>query len=1155
MSNFLFLKNSWTSIYREAKEAEKLTLTSPKASAMIARSALEKAINWLYQNDEDLLMPYDDRLATLMHEQCFRDILKPSMFREINLIRKIGNGAAHGERVSQEKAIVSIKNLFRFLSFLGLYYNEEKITIPAFDMAHIPDGNEQKETLKALKELEQELEKSRLKDQAERAQLLAQAAKIELLQKQLAATQKTNTQRREERAKTEDIDQAIPVLVSEAKTRKLYIDTLLQDAGWRNLTAGRELEYQVSGMPTSTNPSGVGYADYVLWGKNGKPLAVIEAKKTMVAARNGRHQASLYADCLETMHGQRPVIFYTNGFETYIWDDTFYADRAIDGFYSQNELQLLIDRRGTRKDLRTFKINTEIAGKGRRYQLEAIKRVAENFVVDSKKDKGKLRGARRASLLVMATGSGKTRVSAAIVDMLTKCNWVKRVLFLADRNALVTQAKNAFKEHLPNLSAIDLTKEKEDKSTRLVFSTYPTIIHKIDEVKAADKRFYGVGHFDLIIIDEAHRSVYKKYKAIFEYFDALLIGLTATPKKEIHHNTYTLFEVEEGNPTFEYSLETAVEEGHLVPPTAISVPLKFQREGIKYADLSEKEKEEYEEKFGDPSKEEAPDAIGSSAVNKWLFNEDTVDKVLDQLMNYGIKVSGGDKLGKTIIFAKNHNHAVFIEKRFLNNYPEYGGGFLSVIDNYQAKAQDLLEKFTDVFEEQEPQIAVSVDMMDTGVDAPRVVNLVFFKMVKSPTKFNQMIGRGTRLCPNLFGPGMHKKSFAVFDYCQNLEYFDELPEGVTASNTKPLRQQIFEAKLQVAQLITHLSEKTAEQTEVRDTYLSELHEIIAVLDVERFEVRKQLRYVEKYQHKSQWLNLSRENIQEINEHLSHLEPPTKGDDELARRFDMLVLVYQIVLLSGSGDPNKYMSKICATAIALEKKDNIPQIARQLPLLKKIQTEHYWETIDVKKLEQLRLALRDLMKYLDTTTQTPIYTNFEDELDYSSIQIKEFAKGAADYVNLQPYKSRVESYLRKNKNNLTIHKLSNNIAITKSELDALEEMLFTESVAGTKDDFVAQYGEKPLGAFIRSIVGLEQSALNAAFADFLQVGNLRADQMTFISTIISYLTQNGTIDKRMLYEAPFTDLNDQGISGVFDDDADLIKIVKIIDVINKNAEVA
>lgn len=1147
MTNFQFLQKEWPAIFREAREAEKLTLTSPKASAIICRSALEKGVQWMYDNDYELRFPYDTRLASLIHLREFKDIIPPGMFREVNLIRLNGNNGAHGKSVSQLESIASIKNLFRFLSFLGTYYGVDEIHIPAFNDKILPDGRAQQRTLKELQALEQQLEKSNEAAREERKRITEQAARIEELEQKLAAQQKVVTTRRLEREKVKVPEKTIPVLISEADTRKLYIDVLLKDAGWDNLTQGRELEYEVKGMPKSTNPSGVGYVDYVLWGKDGKPLAVVEAKKTMAEARKGRHQAELYADCLEQMHGQRPIIFYTNGFETFIWDDTFSTDREIYGFYTQDELQLLIDRRTTRKDLRNFSVNKDIAG--RAYQLEAIKRVAENLVVTGRD--GQLRGAKRESLLVMATGSGKTRTAAAIVDMMTKCNWVKRILFLADRNALVTQAKNAFKEHLPELSAIDLTKEKEDSGTRLVFSTYPTIINKIDKVKTDNQRFYGVGHFDLIIIDEAHRSVYHKYRAIFEYFDAMLIGLTATPKKDIDRNTYALFGIEDDNPTFAYELNVAVEEGFLVPPKSISVPLKFQRGGIKYAELSDGEREEYEEKFGDPTTGEAPEEIGSEALNKWLFNTDTVDKVLEHLMNDGIKVSGGDVLGKTIVFAKNHKHAEFIEERFNKNYPEYAGKFLRVIDNYETKAQDLLELFTDQFTEQDPQIAVSVDMMDTGVDAPRVVNLVFFKLVKSASKFWQMIGRGTRLCPDLFGPKEDKQFFLIFDYCQNFEFFDEFPDGYVARNVKPLLQRIFEAKLKVAQLIADLDEKTEGEKEIRDTYLSELHEIIICLDKERFVVRKELKYVTAFSDKNRWENLSKGDIQEIYTHLSHLQPASKDGDELARRFDMLLLVYQAVLLAG-GDTSKYMTKIYTIATALQKKDNIPQIAAQMPLIKAVQTEHYWETIDVKKLDKLRKAFRDLIKYLEKPTQAPVYTHFEDDLDYDGITVKE---PVTSYVSLQSYKDRVESYIRKHKHHITINKLSRNIAITKSELNELEKILFTESVAGSKEQFVQEYGDRPLGAFIRSINGLEQAAVNEAFAEFLQVGNLRADQMTFIKTIISYLTKNGVIDKTMLFEPPFTDLNDQGLTGVFQDDADVIRIVRIIDGINENAGVA
>ena len=1149
MSNFQFLQKEWPQIFEIAREAEDMANIKARSSLVNSRAALEKGIRWMYENDERLFKDYDNikNVQNLLQTKSLKTVTEKNLRRELHLLQKLGNEAAHGEITDSEKANTCIKILFQFCSHLAVSYSSDEIETPVFDESLIPNGTNVNETNKELELLMQKLEEEFKKEQLKKETLENQKQQLESLRKELELKSKKLAKRAESRgSKVKHIPQLIP----ESVTRKLYIDVLLKEAGWNNLTEGRELEYEVKGMPLSTNPSGIGYVDYVLWDDVGNPLAVIEAKKTMVNARKGKQQAVLYADCLEKMNkdSQRPIIFYTNGFETFIWDDLFYTEREISGFYTKDELQLLIQRRTSRKDLRTFKVDKNIAG--RAYQLEAIKRVAENL---GQTHQGRYVGTKRESLLVMATGSGKTRTAAAIVDMLTKCNLAKRVLFLADRNALVTQAKNAFKEQLKHLSSIDLTKEKEDSSTRLVFSTYPTIINKIDKLRTKDERFYGVGHFDLIIIDEAHRSIYHKYKAIFDYFDSMLIGLTATPKKDIDRNTYSLFGIEDDDPTFAYELNTAVEQGFLVPPKSISVPLKFQREGIKYAELSEKEKEEYEEKFGDPTSEEAPDTIGSGALNKWLFNTDTVDKVLEHLMKDGIKVSGGDKLGKTIIFAKNHQHAVFIEERFNKNYPEYSGHFLRVIDNYESKAQDLLEKFTDPFEEQDPQIAVSVDMMDTGVDAPRAVNLVFFKMVKSSSKFWQMIGRGTRLCPDLFGPGEDKKEFVIFDYCQNFEFFDEFPEGTVTKNMKPLLQQIFEAKLKVAQLISDLPEKTAADVEIRDAYLDELHKTIQNLNETRFVVRKELRYVKEFSNNSKWLNLTKSDVQDINSHLSHLQPASRDDDELARRFDMLILIYQILLLSGSDNTGKYMSKIFRTAASLQKKDNIPQVSIHIPLIKEAQTDQYWKTINVKKLDSLRSALRDLIKYLDTQKQEPIFTHFEDELDYTGIKVRGHVN--TSYESLQSYKDRVESYIRKNKDHLTIQKLMNNISIKKEELDTVENMLFTGGIAGTKDQFVKQYGEKPLGAFIRSITGVKQSVLNEAFADFLQAGNLRADQMTFINTIISYLSKNGTIDKAMLYEAPFTDLNDQGISGVFNQKTDLIKIVSIIDQINENALVA
>jgi type I restriction enzyme R subunit len=853
------------------------------------------------------------------------------------------------------------------------------------------------------------------------------------------------------------------------------------------------------------------------------------------------------------MHGQRPIIFYTNGFETYLWDDRFTTEREVYGFYKKDELQRLIDRRDPkigRIDVRGFKVNTEIAGGyGRVYQLEAVKRVAENSVLTNAKKE--LRGKARKSLLVMATGSGKTRTSAAIVDMFTKCNWVKRVLFLADRNALVTQAKKAFNESLPHLSAIDLTKEKEDDGTRLVFSTYPTIMNRIDSNRSDDQRFYGIGHFDLIIIDEAHRSVYQKYKAIFDYFDAMIVGLTATPKSEVDHNTYELFDIENGNPTFAYELNEAVDEGFLVPYKGITVPLKFVQEGIKYKELSKEEQNQYEEKFGDPTTEEAPDEISSAAINKWLFNTDTVDKALDYLMKEGIKVSGGDKLGKTIIFAKNHEHAIFIEKRFNKKYPNYSGTFLRIIDNYETKAQDLLETFVDHEVENDPQIAVSVDMMDTGVDAPRVVNLVFFKPVKSATKFWQMIGRGTRLCPDLFGYGEHKKEFLIFDYCQNFEFFDENPDGIESTQVKGLTQQIFEAKLEVALLIRANSESSDEQRNLSESFIEELHLTISGLDSERFVVKAELRTVVEFSDKKRWDDLTKGDMQAINTRLSKLILPVKQDDEKARYFDILILNYQLALLTSAYSTDVYINKINSLGQDLLKKLNVPEIKRQEKVLRETQNEVFWKEININRLDNVRISLRDLMKHLEKEKRVSVVTNFVDSIDYDGVTE---TQSLQNYSNLKSYKDRVESYIRTHKDHLVIRKLKTNKPITEREIDELERILFDEKIMGTKQDYIEQYGDKPLGEFIRSIVGLERSAAQEAFSEFIHAGNLQADQMTFMNNIINYLTKNGMIEKKMLFESPFTNIHDQGLLGVFDD-AEATKVIQLIDKVNSNALVS
>lgn len=1147
LTNFSFLEQEFPELYTEMVEAEQFTFTAPRHASILCRVVLEKTMFWLYQNDEDLSLPYDTKLASLMFNDAFKAIIKPSMFAELDIVRLTGNQAAHGKKVKALEALQSLKNIFRFLSWLSKLYSVKNPAIADFDERYIPYGNEKDKTAKQLVQLVAEKEEKRLIAEQALKQQQILAEENEQLRAQLAVQSSLIAQRKEERIQSYGTVEFVPPLTSEQETRKQLIDLLLKEAGWTSFEAGRDIEFEVTGMPLSTNATGKGYVDYVLWDDNGKPLAVVEAKNTLHDAAKGKHQAVLYADCLEAKFGQRPIIFYGNGFSTYLWDDVFYPSRKVYGFYTKAELQVLLRRRSERKDLRNFKVNQDIAG--RAYQMQAIQRVAEEMVVAKN---GQLKGRHRKALLVMATGSGKTRTAAAMVDMFTKCDWAKRILFLADRNALVMQAKNAFKAYLPHLSAIDLTKDKEDVEARVVFSTYPTILNRIDDLKNKEQRSYGIGHFDIIIIDEAHRSVYQKYQAIFDYFDALLIGLTATPKKDIDKNTYQLFEIEDDNPTFSYELNAAVDAGYLVPPKAFSIPVRYPREGLKYSQLSDKDKAHFEELFGLAATEESDSSsldISKSKINSFLFNASTVDLVLDYLMQNGLKVESNSKLGKTIIFAKNHKHAEFIEKRFNKNYPEYSGTFLQVIDNYADKAQDLLERFCfDKGDEKDPQIAVSVDMMDTGVDAPRVLNLVFFKEVKSYAKFWQMIGRGTRLCPNIFGIGENKEHFLIFDICGNLEYFEVNPEGIAARTVKSLQQRLFEAQVDVVFTIQSNHQASEADREFAESYITQLHQKVNALDEQRFEVRRYWETVKKYKNKDQWYKLNHSAILEIQQSLAGLISYTDDKDEMAKKFDLLIYDLELAMLNGTNQQQKIIANIAEIGNALSKKLNIPVIKQKEEVIKSVSTEQFWVAVSLARLEELRIELRDLVHFLKEQEQEkPVYSYFKDELDVSKVTESDIL---ALNTSLQSYKDRVEHFIRKNKNHLVIDKLYKNIPISEAELGALEEFFIHGQFK--VEDIAKEYDTSSLSVFVRKILGLDRSAAEQQFADFINGNNLTANQILFVQKIIEYLTVNGILEKHMLTQSPFTDYSDSGVFGIFDDDAKITKIIQLITEVNSNA---
>lgn len=1121
MSNFSFLQSEWPQVFESAAKAESLVYPDPRAACFYARRALEFAVQWLYKAESALTLPYQDSLAALLAEPTFVALATMRIAAKARIIKDQGNRAVHTQKViTQYDALTACRELFQFTYWLAHRYARGARPAPelSFNDTLLPKTSPvPPQTQKKLEELA--------------ASLAAKDESLAELLKDKTALDKEIQRLRAEVAAAKSANEAAPDThdYNEAETRDAFIDLLLKEAGWA-LDQERDREFPVLGMPNNT---GEGFVDYVLWGENGKPLAVVEAKRTKRGPEEGRQQAKLYADCLEKQFGQRPLIFYSNGYDHWLWDDAFYPPRPVQGFYTRDELKLAIDRRTTRKPLDTVASDSEIVG--RYYQERAIRKVA-----------AALERKQRKALLVMATGAGKTRTVIALDDVLQRANWVKRVLFLADRNALVKQAVNAFKRHLPSSSPVNLVTER-DEDGRVYVCTYQTMMGLIDEMKGGQKRF-GPGYFDLIVIDEAHRSVYKKFGAIFEYFDSLLVGLTATPKDEVDRNTYGLFDLENGVPTDEYSLDEAVRDKWLVPSLSVSVPLKFVREGIVYDELSDAEKEEWDElDWGEDA--EAPDRVTSEAVNRWLFNEDTVDKVLEYLMTKGHTVAGGDRLGKTIIFAKNHAHAEFIAKRFDANYPHHAGHFARVIDFKVEYAQSLIDDFST--KDKAPHIAISVDMLDTGIDVPEVVNLVFFKLVRSKTKFWQMVGRGTRLCPDLFGPGKDKKNFYIFDFCGNLEFFRQQVPTTDGGSAPGLNKRLFGQRVE---LIAELDGALARQQDdglagLRAATASLLREQVTAMPLDNFLVRAKRRLVERYSDQEVWDHLGVAEQGELVRDVAALPSALMDSDQDAKQFDLILLALQLTMLRVEPRFEELKKAVIAIASALMEKQAIPMVRDQMLLIEEVQTDQFWEAVTVPELEQVRVRLRALVKFIEKSRRVPVYTNFEDELRAAEHVA---LPGISTGVDAERFREKALAFLRDKLEEPALHKVRWNEPLTAADLESLEQMLVEAGVGTAEQVKIVARQEHGLGLFLRSLVGLDRVAAKRAFSRFIEEQQLNASQLDFVNLIIDHLTQCGWMRPEQLYSSPFTDEFSAGPNAVFPDIKAIQTIVSTLVAIQENA---
>ncbi|MDT9720782.1 DEAD/DEAH box helicase family protein [Paenibacillus sp. ClWae2A] len=1108
-ANFTFLsvQAQYEMFAHACIEAERVCATSPAMSAVGSRKALELAVKWVYAADRSMQTPYKDNLQSLIHEPSFRFEVDSQTWSKLPYIIKLGNLGVHtNKNITNSEAMLALAALFEFIQWIDYCYGnqyEERVFVEQLvptEQVHI-DVRRIKETQGLLSEKESEIEKLR--------------AQVEALSKQLT---QDKVQHIEERTFT-------PQDISEFLTRKKYIDVDLKLLGWTLGEDARE-EVKVEGMPNGEN---VGFVDYVLYGRDGLPLALIEAKRTSVNPLVGLQQAKLYADCLEQKYGQRPIMFNTNGFDTYVWDDQSSPQRRVSGMFSRNDLEKLTKRRTQKQPLEQIVINDKITD--RYYQKEAIRAVGKHI------EEG-----HRKALTVMATGTGKTRTASSLTDVLSRSGHVTNVLFLADRKSLVKQAKDDFKQYLPDMTLCNLLSNKDDRLARIVFSTYPTILNAIDTARSDDgQRLYTPAHFDLIIIDEAHRSIFKKYRVIFEYFDAILLGLTATPKSEVDRNTYEFFEMERDVPTYAYDYETAVEKDKvLVPYYNIEVQTKFLEKGITYDDLSPEDRNRYEDDFVDEDGE-LPEEIPAPALNNFIFNQNTVDRVLEDLMTRGIKVSGGDLIGKTIIFAQNKKHANYIVQRFNKLYPQYHGQLIRQITYEDTYAQSSIDEFK--LADKAPYISVSVDMMDTGIDVPEVVNLVFFKRIRSKAKFWQMIGRGTRLRKDLFGEGQDKTHFMIFDYLSNFEFFRQNKEGLQGAETLSLSEFIFSKRVKLTQQLQHMDYMGEAYQALREQLIHDVWSQINALNLELISVKMQLQYIEKFKHKEAFICLSETDVFELNTNLASLVF-MDDRDEYAKRFDNLLYGLMLGTFGANKQFKRNKKQLVELGQALQTKATIPQVKAKITLIKAIDTDEFWSESVILDFEKVRVELRDLIKFIvDEGSSRIIYTNLEDEI--LGERIGEALGAAYDFEN---YRLKVNRYIENNKDHLAIHKLRNNLPLTAGDYESLEH-IFTGEL-GTASDYEREFKKTPFGLLVRKIAKLEHEAAMQAFSTFINDQSLTQAQIVFVRKLIDYIAENGYIEATSsLMKAPFD--RPQSFIKLFDSTKQK-QLVDLVNAVRENA---
>jgi len=1121
-TNFEFLRTHRGELADLGAFAEAYAYSDPVSSLVKLRLFAEVFVTGLYSHLK-LPRPFQANLNDLLNEECFRQSVPSVIINKIHILRKAGNSAAHSNYGSSQDALCGLQSAFDLARWIHISLYKGSVT----------SCGEYKAPLQTNIHAAVEAEKKKLKEQ-----LALQEAEMQQLLQKLEEERKTAEAHAKTAAELQSVldagqKAADTLKFDEAKTRKELIDAMLLEVGWNIDPSGVSTEQvgqeiEVNNQPTT---SGLGYADYVLWAENGKPLAVIEAKKTAVSPERGRTQAKLYADSLEAKYGQRPVIFYSNGFETFIWNDAVKEPpRKIFGFYSKDSLDYLLFRNLEKAPLETIAPDPQIAG--RLYQIEAVKRVCERFS-----------GNHRRSLVIQATGTGKTRVAISLCEALVRAKWAKRILFLCDRRELRKQALNAFKEFLPGEPRTTVSHATyKDRNKRIYLATYPAMMKCLQS--------FDVGFFDLIIADESHRSIYNRYRDLFTYFDALEVGLTATPVQFIARNTYKMFGCEDKDPTSYFSFEDAINHRppYLTPFEVITHTTGFLREGIKYSQMNEEQKRQLEEQLEDPEVVEYDEKL----IDRFIYNKDTNRIIIRNLMENGIRDATGGRPGKTIVFARNHKHALLMQEVFDELYPQYGGLFCQVIDNYDPRAEQLIDDFKGQGGNTELTIAISVDMLDTGIDVPEVVNLVFAKPVKSYVKFWQMIGRGTRLCQNLFGPGKDKEKFRIFDHWANFEFFDESYKPVEPAKTKSLLQRVFESRVCLAE--TALQKGKAEAFDLAITLIGQ---DIAALPNESISVKEKWREIKSLQEGRTLQDFNAPTRHSLKNDAASLMQwrDSRGDDE-AYNFDLLLTDLQTALLMASASFADLKDKVVDAVFDLP--ININQVRNKLALVEEVKAAAFWQNPTVSSLEKVRTELRGIMKYRRKKGGEPLPPPTIDVSENPDLIEIDTYNPKLEGLSLVAYRKRVEEVLKSLFNTVpALQKIRSGVPVTDKDIEALCSTVLTQNPDVDLKKLAKFFPEVAgnLQLLIRGLIGLDAQAVHKQFESFVQDhAALSAKQMRFLDLLMNHISQNGGIELDELYEPPFTLIDSDGFDGVFPEEALANELIGVISSFSKESKV-